>query len=69
MSRLKFYIMERITPHTGTHYRECGQLTEEQAKRKEKIRTMSVVMHSYDTEEAYRYELQRLRSAGKVVTE
>jgi hypothetical protein len=61
----KFYIGERINPQLNkSYYRAYGQLTKLEAKRKENPIYGSMIITSYNTEEEYNKELDKLRNEG-----
>ena len=63
----KWYIKERHNPQLGTYYVACGQMSKAEAKRYENSLYGENVMHSFETEDAYKKRLAELRKAGESV--
>ena len=62
-----FWIKERYNPQLGTYYVACGQLSKAAAKRKERSLYGENVMHSFDSEDAYKARIRELRKKGAEV--
>lgn len=60
----RYYIKERQNPQLGVYYIACGHLPKTEARRKEKSTYGHNVMRSFDTEQEYMSEVERLRKAG-----
>ena len=64
----KWYILERHNPQLGIYYVGEGQMTRKDAKARERSIYGHNYMHGYDTEDAYKAELKRLRESGQKVS-
>ncbi len=64
----KYWIKERQNPQLGTYFVGEGMLSAAAARRMENTLYGTNIMRSYDTEGAYRAELQRLRDCGENVS-
>ena len=64
-ARLSFWIMERINPQTGTYYKDCGQITVADARKKENCLYGMAIMHRFASEEAKNARVQELNAANE----
>lgn len=63
----KFWIKERNNGQTATYFVLCGRLFKKEARAKESTLAGFNVMHSFDTEEAYKARIAELKKAGEHV--
>jgi hypothetical protein len=66
MKQKSFWIKERHNPQICVYYVAEGQLSKTAARKMENSIYGFNVMHEYETEEAYKAELQKLRDEGKL---
>lgn len=64
---LKYWIKERQNPQTGTYYVAWGQLSKSKARCMETSLYGENIMHSFDTETAYKNKIAALIKSGESV--
>jgi hypothetical protein len=67
MKTRKLYIKERHNPQTGVYFSPMGRMSETCAKRHEKAKYGTNIMHSFETEKEYQSKILQLKTDGATI--